>query len=573
MLAGALVRLSGRIRAAAGESALLNRFFRGETEADEIARPGRLRFCVMRWQESSRVRGWLARRWEGLLAASFGSLALTAFLAAATTLLVAFARGAGLNRPAAVLLLACLPGVGERQSLSHCLREGRLTAPFLVGFCGLSPDRLGNGGLGKPHRFLPLFWGACAGVAGAFLPPLLLPLAVAGTAVWFLLRAVPELSILALLLAFPFLPLLPHPTWLLAAGAALSLVVFGGKWVSGRRDGCFRPVDRCAAAFCAVYLLAGGVTGAASALLAAGGWFTVRSLGARWRARAAGCLTLSASLCACVGIWEYATGRAALRWVDLTRFSDIGGRVSATFGNPNILAILLLAAFPVALCGAGRFRTRAARLLAGLGACCIAACTVLTWSRGAWLGMLVEGVLFLLLFSRESMAALICLPLPSAVCLPLLPRSVIHRFASIGDLAESSVRYRLEVWRGVLRMLAANPFGIGVREADFRRAWQLFAVPGTETVMHTHTLLPQVALETGMAGAAVLAVLLFCTARAFRPSGWSVGGLAALSGLLVMGLFDHLWYARGMLWLFFAVAALIPAQKEGEGHEDAMESD
>ena len=39
-----------------------------------------------------------------------------------------------------------------------------------------------------------------------------------------------------------------------------------------------------------------------------------------------------------------------------------------------------------------------------------------------------------------------------------------------------------------------------------------------------------------------------------------------------MGMFDHLWYARGMLWLFFAVAALVPARGE-EDHETAMEWD
>lgn len=573
MLTDALVRLSGRIRAAAGESVLLNRFFCGETEGEGPRYSGRVRFRVMRWQETSRVRRWIARLWEGLLAATFGSLALAAFLAAAVTLFVSFAYGAGLNRPAAAVLLSCLPGLGERQSLSHCLREGRLSAPFLFGFCGLLPDRFGDGGSGCPHRFLPLLFGIPVGVAGAFLPPPALLPAALGVPVWFLLRAVPELAILALLLAFPFLPLLPHPTGILTAGAFLSLAVFGGKWISGRREIRFCSADRCAAAFCMAYLLAGRAAGAASALLAAGGWFAVRSLGSHWRARAAGCLICSAAVCGCMGILEYAAGRAALRWVDLSRFSDIGGRVCATFGNPNILAVFLLAAFPVALCGAGRFRRRAARLWSGIGAGCIALCTVLTWSRGAWLGMLAEGVLFLLLFSRESMAALICLPLPSAACLPLLPGNVLRRFASIADPAESSVRYRLEVWRGVLRMAAANPFGVGVPEADFRRAWQLFALPGTETVMHAHALLPQVALETGMAGAAVLAIFLLCTVRAFRPSGWSVGGLAALTGLLVMGLFDHIWYARGMLWLFFAVAALVPAGKEGESHEDTLEWD
>ena len=40
-----------------------------------------------------------------------------------------------------------------------------------------------------------------------------------------------------------------------------------------------------------------------------------------------------------------------------------------------------------------------------------------------------------------------------------------------------------------------------------------------------------------------------------------------------MGLFDHLWYARGMVWLTFAVAALIPAAREEETRNAAMELD
>lgn len=567
--------VGARLRAAAGESVLLNRFFRGETE-QESARPGRTRFRVMQGQETSRVRGWMNRIWERMLAAAVGSLALTVFLAAAVTLILLFTNGNGrMGIPAAVALLSVLPGLGERRSLSHCLLEGRLTGPFLTGFCGLSPDRLGEGGagVGVVHRFLPLFCGITAGIVGAFLPPPVLPLAIPVAAVWFLFRAVPELSVLALLLAFPFLPLLPHPTLMLTAGAALSLAVFAGKWLSGRRDFHWQPVDRCVATFCAVYLLAGGGTGAGMALLTAGGWFTVRNLGARWRARAAGCLILSVSVTAGIGLAEYATGRAALRWVDLTCFSDIGGRVCATFDNPNILAVCLLAVYPLALGGAGLFKRTAARIASGIGAGCIAACTVLTWSRGAWLGILLETLVFLLLFSRRTLAVLAVLPLPVAAVLPYLPHSLTNRFTSIGNLAESSVRYRLEVWQGVFRMLAANPFGIGPREADFRRIWQRFALPGTETVMHAHALFPQTALETGLAGAAVFAVLLVCLARTFRPGGLPVSGLSALCGLLVMGLFDHLWYARGMVWLTFAVAALIPAAREEETRNAAMELD
>lgn len=577
MLTRWLERMSAGVREAAGESVLLGRIFPGEREPADGLPAGEWRFRTMRLQEGSRVRGMLLRCWERMLRASVGSLCATAFFAATACLAVTVLRagrvpdGAAVLAPA-VVLLSMLPGLGERRSLSHCLREGRLTAPFLFGFCGLSPDGFGEGGAGCVHRFLPLLFGIPVGVAGAFLPPLVLPGAACGATVWFLLRAVPELSVLLLALLFPFLPLLPHPTVLLAAGTALSLAVFAGKWISGRRTFRFGQIDRAALAFGAVYLLAGGVPGAVSALLIAGGWMSVRSLGARWRTRAAGCLILSASLSACIGIWEYGTGRAALRWVDVSRFSDIGGRVCATFSNPNILAVFLLLTYPLALCGIGLFGTRAARAASGIGAGCLAVCAVLTWSRGAWLGMLAETVLFLLLFSRRSLSLLPVLPLPAAACLPLLPHSLTNRFASIGNTAESSVRYRLEVWRGVWRMLHFHPCGIGVREADFRHTWQQFAPPGTETVMHAHAILPQVGLETGIAGALVFLLFLVCLARTFRPAGWSTGGFCAVCGALVMGMFDHLWYARGMLWLFFAVAALVPV-RGGEDHETAMEWD
>lgn len=108
-------------------------------------------------------------------------------------------------------------------------------------------------------------------------------------------------------------------------------------------------------------------------------------------------------------------------------------------------------------------------------------------------------------------------------------------------------------------MLTDFPFGIGSGESTFRRVWQMFAIPGTETVMHAHALLLQVALETGIAGAVTFLLLLLRLLRSCGFSRWSAIGVPALAGLLVMGIFDHLWYAKGMLWLFFAIATWIPA--------------
>ena len=345
MITGRLERGAERLRRAAGESVLLNAFFHGGDAGQTAGQNGSgrravLRFRVMRWQETSFARRRLNAVWTALLRSSVGSLAGIPFGAAASALILYFLRGgtdlisASVTLPATVLL-SVLPAVGEERSLSDCLQHGRLIVPFLFGFCGLSPDRFGEGETVGVRRRATLPAGLAVGVLSSVLPPIVLPLLSVLLCLWFLCRAVPELSALLLALSFPFLPLLPHTTALLACGVALSMAVFCGKWLSGRREFRFEAIDRLAAAFAAAYLFAGGTVGAVSALFAFGGWSVFRSMSGQWKRRAIGGLTASASVCACIGIAEYFSGRAALRWVDMSRFADIGGRVCATFDNTS----------------------------------------------------------------------------------------------------------------------------------------------------------------------------------------------------------------------------------------------
>lgn len=363
-----------------------------------------------------------------------------------------------------------------------------------------------------------------------------------------------ETTVVALFAVFPFLPLFPHTATLTTICACVTLVA----WLCGNRKRGIakrlRGADRAAAVFAALYLLRGGRTGIASAVLICCAWCTVRSLNDRWRRRVLERFVCSASVCACVGIVEYFSGNASLRWVDLNRFSDIGGRVCATFDNPNVLAIYLLCAYPFALFGLISGMTARRRFRYGVYTISIAFCCVLTWSRGAWLGILAET--FSVLWRSGRRDTLVRLLSVVILCIPFLPHSVRNRLCSITDLHESSVRYRLAVWRGVWRMIAANPFGIGAEEANFHTVWQRFAPIGTETVMHAHAILPQIALEIGVHGAIVFVVLLVMVLRSSQRSG-RTAARGALLGLFVMGLFDHLWYARGMLWLITAVVALI----------------
>ena len=266
--------------------------------------------------------------------------------------------------------------------------------------------------------------------------------------------------------------------------------------------------------------------------------------------------SLALLIVSAIGVGQYLFGMAELRWVDAKRFGDIGGRVTSIFSNPNILAVYLLLYFPLAL-GAWLLPQNKGRMRFFYATTTVfcALCILLTWSRGAWLGIALEILLFLLFYSRKSRIAALWLPPLLLLSLPIMPQNFRGRLFSIGDLGESSIRYRLQTWQGTLKMLKAFPVGIGVGESAWRAIYPHFAVSGTKTVMHAHNIFLQVATELGTVGLIVF-LLLIATAlfRAFREK--NITAIAAVSGTLVMGMFDHLWYYPGILVPFWSILAL-----------------
>ena len=392
----------------------------------------------------------------------------------------------------------------------------------------------------------------------------------------FFIVTLPEIGVLAVLIAFPFLHWLPHPTLILAAISLLSELAWLFKALAGRRALSFGVIDLIVLLFGACYATA-GLTGMGGKRAALNGflmaimiffWFPVRNLLSQkvWRVRAVDGIQLAGLACAGLGIWEYFFTRLELRWVDVSRFSDIGGRVTSTFSNPNILAVYLLLIAPICLAGAlDRTRRRRCRNRSFLAFCGVFCCIVLTWTRGAWLGVLLSLPILLLLFSRRTACifALFCLPLSAS--LPYLPASIRNRFASIGSLTESSIRYRLYTWQGVRILLEEHRWGIGVGTEAFERIYPSFAVSGTETVMHTHHLILQILTELGVSGGCVFAffllLLFFCVGYGLRTlhgnaRAVALGGACGIFGTMILGMFDYIWYQTGMLLFFFSICAV-----------------
>ena len=480
--------------------------------------------------------------------------------------------------PYLVLLAASLPLLRYQCSLSYAIRHSRILRGFFIGYCGIFEEEfllLDEGErrwgtallLGGATAALSLRFSTAPLILGAMIPLLLLILSL------------PELLLLFLAAAFPFLGRTGHPTVILGITVFLLELVWLRKLRHGQRGLRFGLRELLIFFFGAITLLGGWISAGGGASLLSGtvsafliwGYFPSVSLlsGNVWRKRVVDALHFGGSICALWGIVEYVSSKAELKWVDVTRFSDIGGRVCSFFPNPNVLAIYLLLLIPTALAVAVGESAGFVRR------CCYVfvftaevVCLALTWTRGAWLGCIASMLLLLLLLCRRSRGILTVTPFFCLAGIPFLPSGLIRRFSSIGSMTDSSTRYRLYTWKGVARMLSVHPWGIGVGESAFASRYPIYAVTGTERVMHAHQIWLQVGTETGWLGVFLLLGVFCCLMKTAVRCGFlcdgipreqAMGAVCGLLGALIMGLFDHLWYFCGMQWMIWLISALLTA--------------
>jgi len=190
------------------------------------------------------------------------------------------------------------------------------------------------------------------------------------------------------------------------------------------------------------------------------------------------------------------------------------------------------------------------------------ACLVLTWSRGAWIGFIFSVIIFILLKSSAFLAGII-LTTP-AIMLGfsfLLNTNIAQRILSIGNTADSSTAYRIDIWTGSLRLLEDRGIaGIGIGEGAFSSVFPQYALAGTETAPHTHSLYLQIMTETGVVSLVLFIViclaylsLVFAYIRSTPGTGnrtMSIGFLCGICAFLVQSFTDYTWY-NYRVYLFF----------------------
>ena len=321
---------------------------------------------------------------------------------------------------------------------------------------------------------------------------------------------------------------------------------------------------------------AGGIDGIKEVLITCElllGYFLIVNLirtGA-WINRCIGTLVASGTVVAFIGILQYLVGAVSNQaWLDTSYFYDIKGRVVSVFDNPNILSVFLVMVLPFAMYMMIKASKGRAKLLGLISVLFIMLCTVLTWSRGAWIAAIIAILAFLLMYSRKTLRYILLGGAFVPFATFFLPNSVVRRFASIGDLADSSTMYRVYTWKGSLRILGDHFYsGIGYGLNAYQEIYPQYAYAGIESAEHSHSLFLQIMIGTGIVGLIAFAIVLLLLAQMnleyIKDTKDSSGRLAVIAAFcsviasLVFGLFDYTWYNYRIFFIFWAVIAIASA--------------
>ncbi len=470
-------------------------------------------------------------------------------------------------------------------TLSSVICSSALCTGFIK-LLGFSEDKLWSDEVRGKHWTAFLF-GCLFGVSSVFVEPLLIFAAMAGIAVIYLVLSFPEFGVVGLAFFMPFVS-----TMVLAKLTIFVDIAFFIKLIRGKRVLNIRRIDFFVLVFAVLVFFAGFVSHSAWSIVPALRLLCLISIyfvvsccirSEKWIGRIVASLMLSAAVVALYGIAQYAFGTFGVNaWLDYDFFEGIAGRATSTLENPNMLGVYLILLIPIAFT-AFLNGSRGAVTLRKLSFLCFASmvmCLVLTWSRGAWLGFIFSAVLFLLVWSKRSMW-IFAFGIFSLPVLPfILPDSIINRFTSIGNMADSCTSYRVGIWRGVIHMLEDNFFsGIGIGESAWFNLYPEYALKGIEAAPHSHNLFFQIALEQGICGLVVFFVILFLLLRIsfklFRRLSTSsntvpvkdstsmrltvAAPICGLAAVLLQGLTDYSWCNYRVFFIFWLVLALIPA--------------
>ncbi|QPN61158.1 putative bicarbonate transporter, IctB family [Synechococcus sp. CBW1002] len=278
----------------------------------------------------------------------------------------------------------------------------------------------------------------------------------------------------------------------------------------------------------------------------------------------------------------YANTSELARWADPNSVASGTVRIYSTLENPNLLGGYLLPILPLAIVALLRWPGLARKLYALASLVLGASALVLTYSRGAWMGMVASlAVIGLLLAIRQTQTWPLLwrrlFPLlllgGGALILVLLVTQVeplrVRAMSLLVGREDSSNNFRINVWLAALDMIRDRPWlGIGPGNTAFNLIYPLYQQPKFNA-LSTYSIPLELAVEAGIPGLLAGIGLALASIRAglaqWRQSGVlalpCLASVAVIAGLMVQGLTDTIFFrpeVQLIAWFCLATLAAAP---------------
>lgn len=476
------------------------------------------------------------------------------------------------------ITVASIPLMFSRINLATSVKNSVFGRGLLKHTFGFSDESFDN--KKTPARTkgnLMLLFGFLAGILTLVIHPLYIIIAIATVVLITLIASAPEIGVLLTIVVIPFLTLTPMPTIFLAFLVLVTAFFYIIKLIRGKRIFKLEALDFTVLLFGILIMLssiysAGGTASVASATITfvlLVGYFLLVNLmrTTAWIKRCIIALISSASIVSIIGVFEFVFGDKNNSWLDQSFYNTIKTRVVSLFENPNILAVFLVMIFPFLLALSIKSKEKNAKFLTRMLIILFLACIVFTWSRAAWLAVILSILIFATLYTKKSFrifgVALIIFPLIPII----LPTSIIERFLSISNLADSSIAYRIYTWKGTLAAIKDYLFcGIGYGDAAFQTVYPAYSYSGIEAAPHSHSLILQLLLSMGIIGVIVFCIAIFFSfQKSFEyiknekntdASIYVIASVASIASALIVGIFDYIWYNPRIFYLFWIIIAI-----------------
>jgi O-antigen ligase len=521
----------------------------------------------------------LPLRVYGMFFITFGAYTAISYLIKAFALLSPSADVTDLFCALAVMLVA-LPMFFSSKSLAEAFGASKIMRPALMGIFGIPAESFEKRPREVRMQSLAVILGLILGVLTYFISPLNILISLAAVALLWLLMSFPEAGAILTVALAPFMSFAEHPTVTVVVFVLITAFSYGVKLLRGKRVFRFESSDL-PVLFLWIVLLFGavspmGVGGYKEALVLSSlmlVYFLVSNLvrSRKWLNVTVILFIASATVTAFLGLAEYILGFSEFNWLDASIFSDISGRATSVFENPNVLAAYLIMAFPTSVAVCFYNKERRIKVLCAICSLVMLACIVFTWSRGAWIALVCGTMLFLLCISRR--AFLIVPPAAGAALLAswAFPTTFGARLANIFSLADSTNHYRVSIWEGVSDMLGKIwACGIGFGEESFSAAYLDHSLAGIEHAPHAHSLYLQLLVQVGVFGLVFLLLSVAMAAQKVFTHHFNekadkssrliaTACFAGVVSMLVFGVFDYAWYNYRVFFVFWMLMGLSSA--------------